>query len=1536
MKKQGNFSSKGKNLGIRFSKSLILCSLALFASMSYSLKSIDFKLGYYVDKAVIKENEHIYYNLIVGDDYRPGTDVIIKALPLDDDSDPDIFISKTNKFPNSSADSEWQCASYGRDTCAIHHSDVKKGDNFYIGIVCPRSVCNLQIISMTSDEFKLEDGVEFQTQLVQNEARIFKFKIPDQMNDDDHIIIKGSAFAGNAHDFILSVSTDIEDEKDLPSSNLDNRKSISAWKKGQVIRLNRDNFPNGQWCKGCELKILMDVVEAGYYKIMVRTTDAIPKIYNGDQIDDIVGFDEIQCYQYYVKSENTDFQVTLTTYTGRVEMKFNPGLIPESWEDMHGHNEEDSELILDIRPWLRSHKFNQSKGIYYVCVKGQITSTYTLKVKEFEIDWTHSVIEDSYAESFGMRPLSQQIHLYKVPELEYADEDIKIEFQLMARRGPVPELYAAFCTQNSTEECKQMATKENIQGPSSPFKKAIFNGQILTLVIDHDAKQCQDLFNGIECYYVVYIVNPEDTWCRYKLEVSHNQNNHLLLQERTPKIDSVPYHTYKYYKFTILDLDKSNITNVSFEINPLHGDADIIVARNITFPTRDEYEKKSTRVGSLVDHVSFFIDENTTSLSGTYYIAVWGYSYSTYQIIVNVDRKLLKGQKIDDNYLKAVTLYQGIPITKSLQSFRDRFYAQFSVVMDENESNNIVISLNMLEHNVKTYIKYGSLPTQDIKDMEFDGSFTHLIEPAHKNHHKNGTYYILVVPDPNFFDIFIDKTYSFSLSWRTFDKIPHLNSQGLQQVKTGFNSYSVFQHYVLDNTQDIRISLITQGHQDIFVSANPNVKDPKNETADFSTKYQRGGNYTKGKTLIIPMDLIIQKNDACKDLGYAENNKCVLYVSVYCQDTKGCSSQIELEYDTQQPRRIYSGQSKHTIMSNESFGLYYISVNQKETSDVFAVLQTMTGEAYIEYSLQRFGDDYNYTPTKNRSVSKLNTQTLKIKNSELKKCFENQPEAQAEKQDECQVVFKIIPEQNNKEENLIYNFAAYIHIIEVSNKQAIYGSVDQGEYQYFLYRENCLNCTMLISLTGQSNDALDLVINKGTTLPSVKDHHIRSPKNAQLVTVNLKNTTYFKQNRIDSMEGNYVIGVYGLRDTTFLLTITSEDEPIITLGNGVPIKHSQTAGEMIYYQYYHWSPNDIEISLQVSSGEADLLVSKYLPSEDEFISKLPSNFKKSLWTVENINSTNVVGSGKEIVVLQNDRDFCVDCYYLIGVKTDDESNAMYSLEIKSINARVSYQNLLRVGDNKMIKLAAKEQKIYQFMLESDDHASIVPTVINGEVRYYLGFSEEYTKAFHTQSNNLPIKIEEVSPDQVIHPDKNYYLIIEAQETAAELSLNLQQKMTYINLYDGVPQTIFFHNRDDAVKNLQFNMPAGNFTVMITVKSKTKNFYPQTFIYVDKKEDLQNVAGPKFTLPLAWDRDQYVCQGARRYTNMPDGAQMNVVLKYNMFKDKLNSSSTNAFSKCRLIWYCDCYITYSQVINFQMERNTSASYMKKSYSFHYVF
>lgn len=39
-------------------------------------------------------------------------------------------------------------------------------------------------------------------------------------------------------------------------------------------------------------------------------------------------------------------------------------------------------------------------------------------------------------------------------------------------------------------------------------------------------------------------------------------------------------------------------------------------------------------------------------------------------------------------------------------------------------------------------------------------------------------------------------------------------------------------------------------------------------------------------------------------------------------------------------------------------------------------------------------------------------------------------------------------------------------MIEIQNKQPVFGYVGIDDYQYFLYKEECVNCSMLISLTG--------------------------------------------------------------------------------------------------------------------------------------------------------------------------------------------------------------------------------------------------------------------------------------------------------------------------------------------------------------------------------------------------------------------------------------------------------------------------------------
>ena len=84
---------------------------------------------------------------------------------------------------------------------------------------------------------------------------------------------------------------------------------------------------------------------------------------------------------------DTDVQIQLTTYSGRVTVQANPGSIPTDWKDFKIKSPDaeglDSEVILDIGPWLRQHLGNSLTGLYYICVRGELMSTYTIKLKEF-------------------------------------------------------------------------------------------------------------------------------------------------------------------------------------------------------------------------------------------------------------------------------------------------------------------------------------------------------------------------------------------------------------------------------------------------------------------------------------------------------------------------------------------------------------------------------------------------------------------------------------------------------------------------------------------------------------------------------------------------------------------------------------------------------------------------------------------------------------------------------------------------------------------------------------------------------------------------------------------------------------------------------------------------------------------------------------------------------------------------------------------------------------------------------------------------
>ena len=77
------------------------------------------------------------------------------------------------------------------------------------------------------------------------------------------------------------------------------------------------------------------------------------------------------------------------------------------------------------------------------------------------------------------------------------------------------------------------------------------------------------------------------------------------------------------------------------------------------------------------------------------------------------------------------------------------------------------------------------------------------------------------------------------------------------------------------------------------------------------------------------------------------------------------------------------------------------------------------------------------------------------------------------------------------------------------------------------------------------------------------------------------------------------------------------------------------------------------IRLAVTSGAADLYVTTFNRSEDDFVSNLPSKKDDAIWIVQDINSINQLNDDKTVLILQNDRWYCTDCYYIIGVVTHE-------------------------------------------------------------------------------------------------------------------------------------------------------------------------------------------------------------------------------------------------------------------------------------------
>jgi hypothetical protein len=91
--------------------------------------------------------------------------------------------------------------------------------------------------------------------------------------------------------------------------------------------------------------------------------------------------------------------------------------------------------------------------------------------------------------------------------------------------------------------------------------------------------------------------------------------------------------------------------------------------------------------------------------------------------------------------------------------------------------------------------------------------------------------------------------------------------------------------------------------------------------------------------------------------------------------------------------------------------------------------------------------------------------------------------------------------------------------------------VREGEFMYFLYQENCKDCSILISLSSHSGGSTtEVYIKKGMTLPTKESYDMKR-SGGDVIALSKNDSPMLKD--VASMADIYVIAVYGKKNTTF-------------------------------------------------------------------------------------------------------------------------------------------------------------------------------------------------------------------------------------------------------------------------------------------------------------------------------------------------------------------------------------------------------------------
>jgi hypothetical protein len=572
--------------------------LACFLEIVFS-QLTDYIVGTEIEESV---DGNKYYQIALDQDtLSQNNTLVIYVKPSDNYegfSDPDLYASVKNYYPNTFYNAEWRSTSLGRDIITIPSSELSNSTSVYIGVVCTKQ-CKYV--------FKAEYQKEIELHL--NTAGFINFgnetdKVLRYYQQPGSKVVEFYSMGTQSSDYKVKISYVIGDSMnhDIPA--------YTTWIGGYSALIDTDLYPT---CPKCYVKFVITTKPFSAVMFGLRDANVTKPLKVNDNVFGSILNDMMDCYLFNetrAEGQSNNFIFYANSYRNYVNLTLRAGdTRPESIKANYGFNYalttkftyeelQGNYLCLSADP----HTPNFNSYIFTLFREDSIE-----EIGEFTL--YSGVQQQGY--QLGGKAVTYALPTNTIDSFKSMSMNLKV-----SKGNPI--MYGYFCTE---EECR--FSGQTIKNEVNLIQTSKVN-QEYSLQVTPEMNKCSTRPENCHAMMIVYCEGTEE--CEYHVTMTI-QKGELQLAERTKSTKMIERGLVDNY---VIKVEDSNVDILTIILHSHVGDADLIVSRVNRKPEEDPDHKASSSSGNR-DIVQFKKSDNE-SLSGEYYIAVSAYAFSYYSL----------------------------------------------------------------------------------------------------------------------------------------------------------------------------------------------------------------------------------------------------------------------------------------------------------------------------------------------------------------------------------------------------------------------------------------------------------------------------------------------------------------------------------------------------------------------------------------------------------------------------------------------------------------------------------------------------------------------------------------------------------------------------------------------------------------------------------------------------------------------------------------------------------------------------------------